>query len=128
MLTDLLGVQYKKNGHLPDGLDCYTLVQEVCRRKGWVLPDYYSPTDVSLVHVLILGEMHKYVEKIETPEPYSFVTFMLRGPYVSHIGIVCEDTRYFVHILEHRNVAMERLDHRFWKQKMKGIYKWKFNR
>ncbi len=128
MIADLLGVQYKKNGHLPDGLDCYSLVQEICKRRGFHLPDYYSPIDVSLVHVLINGEMDKYVEQVINPEPYCFVTFSLKGPYVSHIGVVDEDTRFFVHILEHRNVTKERLDHRFWQQKIRGFYKWKPNR
>ena len=123
-MEDLLGIVYKKNGRLPDGLDCYSLVQEVCRRRGISLPEYDSPTEDSLIHMMITGEMYKYVEEINQPEPYCFVTFALHGPYVTHIGIVLDDTRYFLHILEHRNVAKERLDNRYWKQKIIGLYKW----
>jgi cell wall-associated NlpC family hydrolase len=125
MIDDLLGVPYKKNGKLPEGLDCYTLVQEICRRQGFKLPEFASPEEDNLIDLIISEQLENYVEKIEEPEPYCFVLFTPASRFVTHIGIVDADTRYFIHITKKKSVVKERLDHRYWVQKIKGLYRWK---
>ncbi len=88
-------------------------------------PPYPTPADVSPEGIakIVKKEMQKYVW-LEEPEPYCFVVFAIRPPYVSHIGVVLEDCKSFLHIMRKRRVAREPLDHIIWKKKRIGFYRW----
>jgi cell wall-associated NlpC family hydrolase len=123
-VQDLLGIRYVKNGKLPDGLDCYSLVQEVFRREGIDLPEYDSPEESSLIHLLLTGDILKYAIPLEEPEPLCVVRFCIVQPYIRHVGVVLDNCTTFIHIREKANVAIERLDHRFWAPRIRGYFKW----
>lgn len=124
LYSDLIGTNYAKNGRLPEGLDCYTLVQEIYKRRGIDLPSFDSPEEDNLINMIYTGEVDKYSVKLNEPEPFCMVSFSIMFPGVNHVGVVLEDCKRFIHILKHRNVAIERLDHRFWAQKIRGFQKW----
>lgn len=121
MLKDLLGVPYEKHGRTTKGLDCYGLVHLVYERLGENLPDSDEYSELLSMHNKIAEHKSQFVE-IEKPEPFCLVTFSILPPYVTHIGIVLEDCKRFIHIMEKRNVTIEKLDK--WQKRCRGFYKW----
>lgn len=120
--TDLLGIQYKKNGRDKEGLDCYGLVKILHNRIGKNLPDYATPDDGgSIISLINQGKLS--CEELQAPEEGCIVLFQL-GHFRLHMGVVLQDKQRFVHILENRNVAVERLDNRIWEKLRLGYYRW----
>jgi len=66
-----------------------------------------------------LGELFFPLEK---PEPGCLVTFMLRPPYTTHVGVVLLDRYRFIHITRQTRVAIERLDIDPWAGKISGFW------
>jgi len=122
--TDLLGVQYKKNGRDKKGLDCYGLVKTIYDRMGRDLPDYDTPDETSLIYELVNDVKQESFTKLTEPQEGCIVLFSL-APFSLHMGIVLHDKERFVHILENRNVAVEKLNHRIWSKLLIGYYEWK---
>jgi len=122
VLDDLIGVPYEKHGRTVKGLDCYGLVQVIYDRLGQELPnfpdDYMELIDI---HTTINKNKSKFIE-LEKPEPFCIVTFSIIPPYVTHLGVVLEDCKRFIHIMEKRNVTIEKLDK--WQKRIRGFYKW----
>jgi len=125
--SDLIGIPYIKNGKDINGFDCFGLVQEIYRRLGFVIPnlDYNDPDDVQFIDTLANNEKDKLTKQISKPEPYCFVLLMTVGTYVTHIGVVLEDCKSFIHTTKKKNVCVEKLDNVLWKQKIKEFRKWK---
>jgi len=117
-----LGISFKKGGRDTTGLDCYGLAIQVCKDFGIDLPDYDTPDEQSLIYQLVNSEKELF-EELDKPEAGCLVLFSLK-PFHFHIGVVVDNNR-FIHILEKRNVAIEKLDNWFWKNKIVGFYKWK---
>lgn len=121
---DLIGVPFKKHGRDKQGMDCYGLAMEVYRRRGIEMPEFaYSTIERTFVHGLITGNMDSVVDPILKPEPYCLLSIMIRPPYLHHIGVVLENTEYFIHVMEKRNVVIERVE--LWRHRIKGFYRWK---
>ena len=117
-IRELLKVEYECGKY-----NCYWLVKEVSKEVGIELPNYDGPEDNTLLRQVIDGSYIQF-EELEKPEPYCVVLFRFRLPIVTHIGIVMEDCQRFMHLLQRRNVAIERLDHPLWSKKIKGYYRW----
>ena len=52
----------------------------------------------------------------------SLVAFAIVAPYVTHMGMVLDDRRHFIHIMRKRSVAIERLNATCWQRRIEGIY------
>ena len=121
--SDLIGKAFEYGGRGPDSFDCYGLAKEVFKRAGRELPEVNSPTEFNTIHNV--GQDLKELISVEVPEPEPFciVGFMIRPPFVSHMGIVLEDGFRFIHVLENTLVCIERLDNATWKDKIGGFYR-----
>ena len=103
-------------------MDCYGLVHLVYGRLGKELPNFPEDyTELLNIHNAIEENKSKFIE-LEKPEPYCIVTFSIYPPYVTHIGVVLDDCKRFIHIMEKRNVTIEKLDK--WQKRIRGFYKW----
>lgn len=123
MLSDLLGKKFEYNGRGPDSFDCFGLATEVLQRQGITLPAIQSETEAAAIHAQILfTQENPLFKKLSEPEPWVIVTFMVRPPYTSHVGIVLEDCRRFIHIMEKRSVTIERLDAIEWQRRITGFF------
>jgi len=125
LIQNLIGVPYKKNGRDMTGLDCLGLVKVIDNWRGVITPDYDSPEEYNLIDQIIKEEKEEVSVELSEPEPFCKVTFCIRYPYVTHIGVVLEDCRRFIHILRKQNVAVERLDNILWQKRIRGFHKWK---
>lgn len=121
-IKDLIGKDFEYGASGPDKYDCYNLCREVYRRFGIELPNFEHPSEASLIHQVI-EEGKKLFEEIEKPEPLALVTFFIKPPFVSHIGVVLEPP-YFLHIMRKRKSVIERLDNPVWSNRIRGYFKW----
>lgn len=123
-VTKFLGCQfeYGKEGENRK-FDCYGLCRAVYREFGKELPEFKHVVEDILVHESI-EKAKPMFEKIDKPEPLCLVTFRIRGKLVCHLGVVLEPP-YFIHIMEKRNVTIERLDNPIWSKRIEGFYRWK---
>jgi cell wall-associated NlpC family hydrolase len=122
MIQDLIGIPYEKHGRTIKGLDCYGLVHLIYERLGKELPNFPEDyTELLTIHNAVEKNKDKFI-KLDKPEPFCIVTFSIYPPYVTHIGVVLEDCIRFIHIMEKRNVTIDKLDK--WQKRIRGFYKW----
>lgn len=132
---DLLGASFRYKGlSKEEGFDCWNLCREIYKRLGRELPEYHyfveeinndGKFQYASVEKMIKDGSKKWLTKIETAEPYCLVTFMIRPPFTSHIGVVLEDRYRFIHIMRKLSVAIERLDNLTWQRRITGF--WRYN-
>ncbi len=126
-VDDLIGKPYDLQGE-NGGMNCWQLCQEVAKRAGNFLPDINAPEqdEADDIGRVMAWERGRFIE-ISAPEPFCIVAFKIFSPFITHVGIVLESGREFLHTLRKRNVARERLDHPYWKRRITGFYRWTGN-
>lgn len=120
--VDLLGKEFESGGRGPDKYDCYGLCMEIYRRNDIELPDFGYKTTADAIDKLV-RESKGYFKRIDKPQELCLVTFYIRYPYVSHVGVVLKPP-YFINILERSFVTVERLDSISWRKRVEGYYLW----
>lgn len=86
----------------------------------------YSPTSVEDITKEVESKKPLF-NKIDAPRPFCLVLFSIRPPFEHHIGMVMEDRKRFIHILKGSQCSIEKLDHPFWKKRLRGFYTWNSN-
>jgi len=125
---DLLGKPFEKGGDGKVGYDCYTLSREVCKRAGIDLPIKETQILAAFENlkarsdIINNGKDEDYI-RLEKPEPFCIVGFQLCPPFLNHMGVML-DKHHFIHIMEKRSVTIEKIDHKFWKSKVEGFYRY----
>ncbi len=120
---DLIGIPYKKNGRDKSGMDCLGIVAFIHKREGIPFSDKISPDEDEIIHQLVTTNEDMAI-KLDRPEIGCIVTFCIRPPYVTHLGMVIENNK-FIHIFRNGTAVIERLDSPFWSRRIRGFYKWK---
>ena len=122
--SDLRRIPFLKGGRDPAfGLDCYGLCMEVSRRVGKELPDFPSPDNVEDIDDVVQRGKEQF-EKLENAQAFCLVVFTKHPPFESHIGIVLQDRKTFIHTSKRVNCCIEKLDNPFWQRRLTGFYKW----
>lgn len=131
MFNDLFGVKFKYGGKsIEEGFDCWNLCREVYRRIGKELPTFeYVVEEIHGIEGAKnidkkIAKAKEMFKKLERPEPYCLVTFFIRPPYTSHIGVVLPDCLHFIHIMEKTSVTIERLDAPEWERRITGFWRY----
>jgi len=119
--SEFLGKEYRDGGRGPNAYDCYGLVMAVAAKVGVYVPDLQTPGSLADTHQLYMQERELCL-KLEKPKPFCIVAFIIRSPYVTHMGMVLPDTRRFIHIMYKRLVTIERLVHPVWQKRVAGYY------
>ncbi len=104
--SDLLGKPFRYHARGPDAYDCYGLAIEVCRRAGIELPPWESVCQRAAIHSEI-EKGKKFFRELEAPKPFCLITFKLKPPNTSHIGVMLGDYLHFIHTMEKIAVAVE---------------------
>ena len=123
-VSDLIGKPFLYGGRGPDHYDCYGLVSEIYKRRGIALPPLLSATSYKAIDPIFQNEKKGYI-KIDKPEAYAIVSFIIRPPFVSHVGVVLENEKSFIHVLQKRFVAIEQLSSQSWNHRIEGYYRWR---
>jgi cell wall-associated NlpC family hydrolase len=123
---ELIGIPFVDEGRNPaTGLDCWGLVMAAMRKHGKKVPDFkiscYDPRVPGVFQLAVIDW-----EKAEGPEEGAVVA-MANDPerpgVVQHFGVCIGEGR-FIHAMEKIKSCAPRLDHPFWKNKVRGFYKW----
>jgi cell wall-associated NlpC family hydrolase len=121
--VDLLGKPFEWGGRGPDSFDCYGLCIELAKRNGQMIPDCAWSEEPEQIAALVEETETKGFTRVEIPKLGDFVGFMLRPPFVSHIGYMLNQYE-FLHITRGTRVTRERVDHITWSRKVAGYYRW----
>jgi len=105
------------------GMDCYGLCLELARRDGVILPDAIWAEAPEEIEKIVNETELKGFTKADKPQPGDLVGFMLRPPFVSHIGYMVSEYE-FIHVTKGTRVTRERLDSLQWNRKIAGFYRW----
>ena len=130
--ADLVGVPFVSQGRSKDGMDCYGLTQEIFRRCGDDIGEYWVDAFASeQIDKLIRNatatrwEEIDYKNGAEIPVP-ALVAISFNTPpgIVNHTAVYIGNGR-FLHTREKIGVCVDRLDSPAWRKKIEGIYKFK---
>lgn len=121
-VSDLLGKPFAWHARGPDAYDCWGLVVEAARRAGLYLPDELSIREPQ-GRARRIADVFDDFTRIDAPEPYCLVTFIVRPPYVSHIGFVLGDGKQFIHVTQSQRVTIDKFDSPFWRKRIDGYYR-----
>jgi cell wall-associated NlpC family hydrolase len=123
---DLLGKEFEWGGRGPEKFDCYGLCIELSRRLNINIPDSIWSEEPEEIDNIIENARHTGCIKVEKPNVGDLIGFMLRPPFISHIGfIVNTNPVEFLHITKGTRVSRERLDSLVWNKKFAGYYRWR---
>ena len=128
-LTKLFGAPFVRGGRdVKIGLDCQGLFLEAMRAFGNEVEDtdtaeYATEVVAGLISEAI--ENGKW-EKIDAPEEGCAVAIALDSialDKTDHLGVFIGENK-FIHILEKRGVVTNRIDDKFFRNKIRGFYRW----
>jgi cell wall-associated NlpC family hydrolase len=122
-LSDLIGRPFRFGGRGPLEYDCYGLCIEIYRRIGRTLPDFGSAVLPSVIDSMIDRNSSAFI-RVDHPSPWSLVTFTIRQPWTSHIGVILGDGMRFIHVSQKVCVCIERLDSLLWKNRITGYFEY----
>lgn len=120
---DLLGKEFEWGGRGPERFDCYGICIELARRNGQIIPDSAWAEEPERIALLVEETEEKGFTRVDVPQAGDFVGFMLRPPFVSHIGYMVTQHE-FLHITKGTRVSRERIDSLQWQRKVAGYYRW----
>lgn len=122
--TNIIGKRFKINGRGPDEFDCYGLVKEIAKRRGYYLPQQDTPEGIKLRLAMFDKISSEFTEPIDTPEPWAIVVFDKGRLGRLHIGVVLENCEQFLHA-DRKGVRISRLSSPGFLRKIAGFYKLK---
>jgi cell wall-associated NlpC family hydrolase len=123
----MIKIEKYLNKRYGEDFNCYSLVQEVYKDLGIMLPDYNFIYNVAVRHNKIEEEVNKMFIKLSKPEPHCIVLLSLTGVFIDHIGVVLDNGRDFLHALEDGDVRVDSLYDKDWKKIVVGYYKYDKN-
>ena len=123
----ILDKPFRLGSRGPDYFDCWGLCLEIGKRVGIEYPADFTPEDTDQQDIAIRNRRDNEFIKIEKPEPYCIVTFMVTPPFVDHCGIVLPGCKRFLHIMQGHSVASQRLDHKILAKRIEGFYRLREN-
>jgi len=119
--TKYLGIPFKWGGSsVKEGFDCYNLIRVVYKEYGIDLPEYVVINDKQTIATMI-NESKQMFKKLDKPNPPCIVTFWIRPPLTTHIGVVIEENK-FIHIMEKTSVSIEKLSAPEWSKRITGFF------
>lgn len=93
---DLLCVPFKKGGRSKEGMDCYGLCIEMCRRCGKTLPDFTTFNEINPANDSEKrGEFSRYVRQTDRAAKHGLVEYLNADGEI-HIGFLL-DSKTYIH-------------------------------
>ena len=127
-----IGLPYKSLGRDTKGIDCYGLVYLIYKNElGISLPKmdlgYLNGLDTREVAPVFHDGLELFIKSGFVKEVNGFKPFDLllfeRNGYLSHIG-TCISKDKFLHADLGSASCIERVKHRYWKNRLKGVYRY----
>jgi len=122
--SDLIGKPFRIGAKGPDFYDCYHLVKEVQRRRGYDLPAINTPKSIEMRMALFNKHKDEFLELLNKPEAFSIVIFDAGMLGRLHMGVVLEDRKRFIHAFSSgKSTRISYLSKWPWKKRIFGFYK-----
>lgn len=126
---DLMDTPFVAGGReVGKGLDCWGLYIEVMKRFGVQVPDFkISCFAADLINLEKIAVTKQMMEPVENPIPGDGVAMAIHPEapdMVQHFGVMI-DKRRFIHTLEKIGPMLTRTNGYWWKDKIRGFYRWK---
>ena len=128
-MRNLIGIPFVDGGRDPKtGLDCWGMVMLTARYFGYDLPDFkISCFDSLNIGAKMTSEMQaSRWQKLDKPIPGCIVAMAIHPEMpgvVNHVGVyIGKDS--FVHAMERTSSIKTSIHDPYWKNKIKGFYKW----
>lgn len=119
-MTKWLGKPYRTPLTEGVGFQCWQFAYQVMTEEfKSVIPDY-SECSLEEASMKIITKLEEW-NRIPEPEEGCLVILNV-GEYV-HCGVMV-DERKFIHILPNRESTIEDIEHRIWRNRIEGFYKW----
>lgn len=126
-VDDLVGVPFVNRGRdVSKGLDCWGLLREAMARFGKHIPD----VSVSAYATREIARMYQQVcrgfVQVQEPEPGDVVAMAIDPEafdVIQHAGVFVGGGK-MLHTIEKTGSIMVRVDHPYWKNRVKGFYRW----
>jgi cell wall-associated NlpC family hydrolase len=127
-LRHLVGVPFVNGGRDPKaGLDCWGVIMAASRCYGWEVPDFRVGCKESRE---IDGTFQREVagdwREVGVPTEGCVLAFAIDPEMpdaVQHFGVYVGKGR-FLHTLEKSGSIVSRIDHFYWRNKLRGVYEW----
>ncbi len=121
-IEDYTSCTFRFGGRGPKQYDCYGLAKAIYKDiLGIELPEFTTPELLNDIYIKC-DTSKKYFKRLDKVEPYSLVTFIIKYPLVSHVGVVLPDTKHFIHAFKNTGVCIQKLHEPVWKNKIEGFY------
>lgn len=122
--TYLIGKKWKENGRGPDEFDCYGLVIEMMKHRGYYLPNQKTPDGIKMRMKMFKSISSEFAIPIDKIEPFCIVIFDCGRLARLHIGIVLANCKSFIHSVAHiKRVRVDSLSSWPWKNRITGYFK-----
>ena len=121
---DLVGRKFKIDGRGPTEYDCYGLILELAKRRGFFLPEQNTPEGIEMRMKMFEAISSEFTEPIDKIEPWAVVVFCKGRLGRLHVGTALQDCRRFIHA-DHKGVRITRLNSIIWQRKIAGYYRLK---
>jgi hypothetical protein len=122
-----IGIPFKAHGSDREGLDCFGLIRLVYKEAFDIKIDpvpYPDPQDLSENAVWIKDTQKDWTETND-PEPGDLISFKILG-HESHLGIVYDPGKTFLHSDSSAGVVIERMKSIMWSKRIGKFYRHKF--
>lgn len=126
-LRELIGVPFLNKGRSVRGADCWGIFEMVQKIFGNAVPEV---VDVSAFSTSVISEKMReqliHWHRVEVPQPGDAVTMALdpKKPEVEqHFGVYIGHGK-FIHTLTKTGSMFVAIDHPFWKNRIRGFYRW----
>lgn len=112
----------KGEAAIPDEHRCYNVCRILAGRVGKELPSYEPGLGPSIIDSVV-SDTKDLFQVIEAPEPYCIVDLRVSGIGGRHVGIVLEDGKHFLHVLN-RKQGVTRQELEKWSHRIRGYYRY----
>ncbi len=96
---EFIGKPYQAGGCGPDCYDCYGLAAAIALERGFELPAQSTPESVEMRELLFAKSPSKYLEPVESAQPWDLVVFDHKRMGL-HIATMTDEPGRFIHVAE----------------------------
>lgn len=123
--TDLIGIPFKNRGRDRSGLDCYGLVQQVYKKCGVDVPEYYADfNDAEKINALVKEHTQGHPwKRISEPVVPCLIALRFGSAVVNHTAVYIGAGK-FLHTRDKVGVCVDRLSNPAWRRVVVGFYEY----
>lgn len=123
--SDLIGIPFKNRGRSKDGLDCYGLVQQVYKKCGIELPEFYADfDDAEKIQSIIRQNTDSFSwKRLSEPVFPCVIAIRFGSKFINHTAVYIGGGK-FLHTRDKIGVCVDRISNPAWRKVIVGFYQY----